>query len=330
MPAAQSVTAEHSRSVVVVGAADVYCPLGQLEEDVLHVRSDVNVGADDSYCVPSHVCTALHALPSFASEYVVPSVHAVHCRSAVAEGVLDAPCPVGQVAHAAQASVAVTLALALALYVPEAQVAHSRSPETVAATLVYVPAAQAADTALHALPSFSLFQLVPSPQDAQLRSTDAEGVFDAPWPTGHVAQAAQESVDVTLALVPVLNVSDGHAVHATLLLTVAATLVYVPAAQAEDTAVHAAPLSASEYVVPSSQAVHVRSDEAEGAAVCPWPAGQVAQSAQEPKPAEAVNLSLAQSAQVRSDEVVSSAVSYLPAAHSALNAVHAAPLSASE
>ena len=233
-PAAQSVTAEHSRSVVVVGAADVYCPLGQLEEDVLHVRSDVNVGADDSYCVPSHVCTALHALPSFASEYVVPSVHAVHCRSAVAEGVLDAPCPVGQVAHAAQASVAFTLALALALYVPEAQVAHSRSPETVAATLVYVPAAQALDTATHASPE-----------------------------------------------------------------------------------------SASEYVVPSSQAVHVRSDEADGATVCPWPAGQVAQSAQEPRPAEAVNLSLAQFAQVRSDEVVSSAVSYLAATHSALNGLHA-------
>ena len=81
--------------------------------------------------------------------------------------------------------------------------------------------------------------------------------------------------------------------------------------------------------LPAAHWLHPRSDEAEGATDCPWPAPQVAHAAQDPRPAEAVN-PLVQSAQVRSDEVVSSAVSYLPAAHSALNAVHAAPLSASE
>lgn len=54
--------------------------------------------------------------------------------------------------------------------------------------------------------------------------------------------------------------------HPTSLETVAAALVYVPAAQTEDTAVQASPESAAEYVVPSTQAVHPRSDVKVGAA----------------------------------------------------------------
>ena len=75
----------------------------------------------------------------------MPSTQAVHPRSDVKVGAADCPCPAGQVAHAAQLSIAVVLALALALNVPEAQGSHTRSSEAVPAVMVYAPAAQTAE-----------------------------------------------------------------------------------------------------------------------------------------------------------------------------------------
>ena len=96
---------------------------------------------------------------------------------------------------------------------------------------------------------------------------------DWPSPDGQVDQGVQGSIAVVLA--PGLNVPEAHAAHSRSLVTVAAALVYVPAPHAAETDAQASPESASEYVVPSPHAAHVRSDEADGAAVCPWPAGHV-------------------------------------------------------
>lgn len=74
----------------------------------------------------------------------MPSVHAVHPRSAVALPATDWPWPAGQVDQAAQLSVAVVLLLTDALNVSEAQAVHALSLEVVPAVLVYVPATQAA------------------------------------------------------------------------------------------------------------------------------------------------------------------------------------------
>ena len=70
-----------------------------------HVRSALALAALFMNEPAAHgALTALHALPSFTSEYVVPTTHAAHWRSAVALPALDMPWPTGHVAHAVHAS----------------------------------------------------------------------------------------------------------------------------------------------------------------------------------------------------------------------------------
>lgn len=72
-----------------------------------------------------------------------------------------------------------------------------------------------------------------------------------------------------------------QAVHTRSLETVAVAFVYVPAAHTEDTAAHASPESASENVVPNSQAAHTRSASSAPSTDFPSPTAQVAHAAHE-------------------------------------------------
>ena len=127
-----------------------------------------------------------------------------------------------------------------------AQAVHPRLLDKDALALVYSPAAQTADTGTHAAPSLASEYVVPNAQAAHTRSASSAPSTDIPCPSMHVDQVAHESVDVTLALAPALNCPLAQAVHTWSLDTVALALVYVPAAQTEDTAVQASPLSALE------------------------------------------------------------------------------------
>ena len=103
----------------------------------------------------------------------------------------------------------------------------------------------------------------------------AEPNAERPWPTGHVAHAAQLSV-ASVVLVPALNVPDAHAAHCRSLLAVAATVVREPGPHGALTATHALPSLVVEYVEPATHAAHWRSAMAEPNAERPWPTGHVA------------------------------------------------------
>ena len=102
-----------------------------------HVRSLLLVAAAVVWKPAAHgALTATHAAPLSTAENVAPATQEAHWRSAVAVPAADWPWPAGHVAHTAQLSVAVVLALTLALNEPFAQAAHVRSLLTVAAAVV--------------------------------------------------------------------------------------------------------------------------------------------------------------------------------------------------
>ena len=227
-------------------AAQVLC--------ALQSRSVLALGAFVSYSVPVHCVTATHALPSLTVEYDVPTTHAAHWRSAVAEPALDWPWPTAHVVHTAQLSVA-SVVLVLALNEPPAHAAHCRSLLAVAATVVRKPGAHGALTAWHAAPLSTAENVEPATHAAHWRSLTASPSTDSPWPLGHVAQVAQLSV-ASVVLVVALNVPAAHAAHCRSLVAVAATIVRKPGPHGALTAVHSAALLTLEYVEPATHAVH--------------------------------------------------------------------------
>lgn len=122
MPAPQTVTAVHMRSVVLVGAERVNCPCGHDALCVVHKRLDVDVGARLSNCKLWHWVTASHAEPSAVLEYVAPSSQAEHCRSVVAEPAFCIPNPGAHFVHCEHNSMP-----EVAANVPGVQIVHARS-----------------------------------------------------------------------------------------------------------------------------------------------------------------------------------------------------------
>jgi hypothetical protein len=117
-----------------------------------------------------------------------------------------------------------------------------------------------------------LDQPVPTWQGEHVTLLLAVPAVDTPSPATHVAHKAQASVEILLALVPALNVSEAHASHSRSLLAVAAVLVNVPAAQAALVGSHTSSLYVSLKVVPSAlQATHWRSVTVVPSVVLPSP-----------------------------------------------------------
>jgi hypothetical protein len=82
--------------------------------------------------------------------------------------------------------------------------------------------------------------------------------------------------------------------------------------------VHALPDDSLEYVMPSSHAVHWRSEEDKPAADAPNPAAHMRHGLHDLRPALAVKVPLGHSAQTMSFVVVAATAVYEPAAHAAL------------
>jgi len=279
-----------------------------------HVRSLAVVSTAVSYCPAGHSgVRSAHTAASLAVEKVEPRTQSAHWRLSVALGVLLWPWPMGQVAWAAH-----SLRPAVVVNVSAPHAAHVRSLESVAAAFVYVPAAQGDETALHATVLAPVEYVVPTTQAAHWRSALAVPAADWPWPTGQVAQALHVPRPALA-----VNVPEAHAVHLRSTDAEGAISWYSPETQPAVIVAHAAPSSAALKVVPLLQATQVRSTVALPATFWPWPAGQVAQAAQEDSPALAVNVPEAHAVHVRSLEVVSTAVSYSPAGHSAVRAAQA-------
>jgi hypothetical protein len=200
VPEAQS---SHTRSAEAVATALRYWPAGQV------------------------VPTAAQSVSSLTALNVLPTVQAAHCRSATALPTVNRPCPTAQVFHAVQEDWPV-----LEVKLPAAQSAHVRSELVVALAVVYLPAAQAALTALQAAP-LAVVEKYPVWHAAHARSAVALPALVMPSPMGHVDQAAQE---VWPALE--VNIPAAQSAHVRSELSVAATVVYLPATQASLTAVH--------------------------------------------------------------------------------------------
>ena len=119
-----------------------------------------------------------------------------------------------------------------------------------------------------------------------------------------VDQAAQASLPAAT-----LNVPPAQSAHIRSALAVGALVWYLPAAQAPETTVQAAPSSAALKVVPLLHAAHWRSTVALPATDSPWPAGQVDQASQAALPVATLKKSVAQALHTRSDESVGAVVS---------------------
>ena len=193
-------------SVVLVPALKV--PSAQLA----HCRSLLAVAAAVVWKPAAHgALTSAHAAPSLLAENVAPAVQAAHWRSAVAEPAADMPWLAPHVAHAAQLSLTVVLALALALKEPNAQASHSRSLLEVAPCLVNVPAEHLALTETHAAPLSVVEKEAPASQVSHWRLAVADPADDWPCPAGHVAHATQTSTASVLSLIVALNAPGAHA-----------------------------------------------------------------------------------------------------------------------
>ena len=294
-----------------------------------HTRSLLTVAAVVVYKPGPHgALTDWHAAPLSSVEYVVPATQAAHCRSAVAEPGADWPWPAGHVAHAVHASFP-----CVALKVLFTHAEHTRLEMVVGAVISNSPAAHVliswhtlsnasvaavaincvplhVVTFTHAAPLSSSEYDVPTVQAAHWRSVVAEPGVAWPWPTGHVAHAVH-------AWLPAedLNVSKVHEAHVASLATVAALLMYSPAAHTPRTASHASPLSVAEKVAPATHGAHVRSAVAEPAMDWPWPTAHVLQATHAELPAVALNMPLVHAVHSRLDEGPALTVSYSPAPH---------------
>ena len=226
--------------------------------------------------------TATHAAVPPLAENVAPLWHGVHVLSAVAEPAAK-PKPAEHVAHAAQLSVAVVPALALALNVPVAHAWHSRSLLAVAPAEVNEPAAHVALTAAHASPLLTDENVEPTAHGAHWRSDVAVPSAIMPKPTGHALHVLH------LLLPPVLlNWPGLQAEHSRSLDAVAGLLISLPAAHAALTGLQLAPLSTDENVDPTTQALQLRSAVAEPAADMPVPSAQVLHTEQPADDGESV------------------------------------------
>ena len=70
----------HARSLVPVGAADVYWPSGHCARCVWHTRFDDSVGVTDSHSPSTHSASVAHSSPLSAPDHV-SDVHVAHVRS---------------------------------------------------------------------------------------------------------------------------------------------------------------------------------------------------------------------------------------------------------
>jgi len=154
-------------------AAQTWLPAAALNapsSQLAHVRSVLEFGALSMYCPAAHGRpTSWHALPSWVVENILPLSHAPHVRSAVEEPVAVSPSPGGHVRHAVQASLP-----RAALNVLARHVVHSRSDDTPAGVVSYVPSGQVV-VARHT------------------RSSNAVGALKVYCPPGHVSLCVLQS-----------------------------------------------------------------------------------------------------------------------------------------
>lgn len=223
--------------------------------------------------------TALHAVPSFTSEYVVRPLQGPHTRLTISDPAVVCPSPLGHFRHATQTSLPL-----VALNVPAAHVAHWRSDDAPNANASYWPA-------WHSVTAW------------QMRSDVAVGAATVKCPV--------------LQSLCVLQSRSLETVGATFSYSVAEHTV---------TGLHASPLLLGEYVYPSTQGVHTRSETAVPACTMPAPTGHVAQASHDMRPDMVVKVPELQAAHVRSLLEVASAMVYEPAAQDGLTALHASPL----
>jgi hypothetical protein len=169
VPGAQVVTALHTRSVVPVGALDVYWPSAQDSLCVWHSRSEVAEGTAISNSSEVHCVTATHASPLSCAEYDVSATQAVHSRSAAAVPAFDMPWPTPHVFHCWHwcwpgASVKC----------PAAHGAHVRSLLAVASAVMYSPAGHVARTLSQCALLAPTENVVPVVHAVQVRSATRE------------------------------------------------------------------------------------------------------------------------------------------------------------
>jgi hypothetical protein len=208
-----------------------------------HTRSADAVAAVPTYFPATQTVAVAHSAPSLVLEKFVSTTHAVHARSAVAVPSVSRPCPTSHVACAAHSLTTVVMVLALDLNVSSAQSVHVRSTEALAATLVYVPAAQTALVAVQAVPS-SIVEWYPVWHAVHVRSVVVLPSPVLPSPAGQVFHAAQEDWPVVAVKVPEAQSTQSvcaavswclpmaHAVQASASpLEAAAVLRFFPAAQ---------------------------------------------------------------------------------------------------
>jgi len=210
----------HTRSVVVVGSAELYVALAHVVVMVAHASSLETVAAAVRYSRPVQGVTPVHAAALVVVLKCVPLVQPVQVRSTVVLPLASTFCPAVHVAHAVQATLS-----AIGLN-DSVQVAQVRSEVSVIAATRPWPAPQKPDPTWHSLPSFTLLYVAPKLQAAHWRSNIAEGVLLWPSPAGQVSQATQASLPAIALKSPV-----AQSPHTRSDVRVNAAVSYLPAAQ---------------------------------------------------------------------------------------------------
>jgi len=141
-------------------------------------------------------CPAIHGTRTFlhlsalvSAENDEPTMHAAHCRSLEAVASAEIPKPGPQALAAVHAWLPF-----VALNVAGAQDVHVRSLDSVAALLLYLPAAHAPLTGVHCPPLVSCEYETPSLHKAQVRSLFAVPAMLRPAVAGHVLHGSQASL----------------------------------------------------------------------------------------------------------------------------------------
>lgn len=182
-------------------------------------------------------------------------------------GRFDWPKPAAHVAHGAH-----VLRPGDSVNVPIAQSLHARSLVGVAAAVMYVPAAHAALTAVHAMVLLVAENVAPATQAEHCRSAVLVPSVARPWPAGQVLHVVHAASFPTV----LLNWPAGHIAHVRSEVAVAALSWYAPAAHSSPTGVHALPSSVAENEMPTAHAAHWRSEIAEPTRTIPCPAAHTA------------------------------------------------------
>ena len=234
--------------------------------------------------------------------------HVLHMRSLVGVPATDCPAPsvAEQVCHAVH-----VLSPDVALKLPDAHAAQTRSLDTVAAAEICWPAGQGARTAVHAAPSSAAENVEPTAHAAHTRSADAVPSVLLPSPAGQVRHAVQ-----LLSPAVAVKVPDAHAEHTRSLDAVAAAAVRSPAAQGARTAAHLASLLTAENVDPALHTAHARSAVAVPSVSSPCPAGHSDHGVHAAAlPAALLNWPAVHAVHTRSEDGPGAALSNMPAAH---------------